>query len=80
MILLPQLISSLWDSCPISKVDSILTNLRGVKVFIKIDHHYAYLQLPLGATFWEVLTISSHLGLFQYDHLLFVIASVTAIL
>lgn len=51
---------------PLPKIDNIFANLNGGTNFPKIDLIQAYLQLPEDEACKELLTISTHNGLYRY--------------
>ena len=53
--------------------------MSGGKYFSKLDLQDAYLQLPLDTASKQYIAINTHCGLFQYNRLLFGIASAPAI-
>eukprot|EP00731_Ephydatia_muelleri_P024558 Em0016g829a len=67
------------ESYPLPRVDELLASLGKSKVFSKLDLSNAYLQLPVDDESKELLTISTHRGLYRYNRLLFGVASAPAI-
>eukprot|EP00731_Ephydatia_muelleri_P018868 Em0011g908a len=67
------------ESYPLSRVDELLASLGKSKVFSKLDLSNAYLQLPVDDESKELLTISTHRGLYRYNRLPFGVASAPAI-
>lgn len=67
------------DQYPLPKIDDIFANLNGGTHFSKIDLKQAYLQLPVDESCKELLTISTHKGLYRYNRMAFGIASAPAI-
>ena len=60
-------------------MDELFSQLAGGKYFSKLDMSNAYLQLPLEEDSKQFLTINTHKGLFQYNHLPFGVSSAPAI-
>ena len=56
---------------PLPLIDELLAAMSGGKYFSKLDLQNAYLQLPLDTASKQYLTINTHRGLFQYNHLPF---------
>ena len=67
------------ESYPLPRVDELLASLGKSKVFSKLDLSNAYLQLPVDDESKELLTISTHRGLYRYNRLPFGVASAPAI-
>ena len=67
------------ETYPLPVVDELFANLTGGKYFSKLDLSNAYLQLPLDDESKQLVTINTHKGLFQYNHLPFGVASAPAI-
>lgn len=59
------------EHIPIPRIDDIFANMAGWKVFCKIDLMGAYLQVEVSERSRELLTINTHIGLFQYTRLIF---------
>ena len=64
---------------PLPRIDDIFASLGGGKKFSKIDLRQAYLQMEMEEESKKLLTINTHKGLFQYNRLVFGVASVPAI-
>lgn len=64
---------------PLPKIDDIFANLENGGRYTKIDLKDAYLQLEVDEQSQELLTISTHKGLFRYKRLCFGISSAPAI-
>ena len=54
---------------PLPVLEDIFTTLNGDTCFAKLDLTEAYLQVEVSPTSWELLTINTHRGLFQYRRL-----------
>ncbi|XP_033729471.1 uncharacterized protein K02A2.6-like [Pecten maximus] len=67
------------DQYPLPKIEDIFASLAGGKQFTKLDLKQAYLQMEVKEEDRKFLTINTHLGLFQYQRLVFGIASAPAI-
>lgn len=59
------------EHIPIPRMDDIFANIVGWNVFCKIDLMGAYLQVEVSERSRELLTINTHIGLFQYTRLIF---------
>uniref|UniRef100_A0AC34QC54 Reverse transcriptase n=1 Tax=Panagrolaimus sp. JU765 TaxID=591449 RepID=A0AC34QC54_9BILA len=64
---------------PLPKIETLLHELQGGKVFSKLDLRDAFHQLPLDEHSKELTTITTHKGLFQSERLAFGVASAPAI-
>ena len=67
------------DHHPLPKIEDIFASLGKGKKFTKIDLKNAYLQMEVDEESQELLTISTHKGLYRYNRLMFGIASAPAI-
>jgi hypothetical protein len=67
------------DSYPLPRIEDVFATLGGGKTFTKLDLKQAYLQMEVEESSKKYLTINTHKGLFQYNRLLFGIASAPAI-
>ena len=67
------------DQYPLPLHEDLFATLRGGKVFSKLDLSQAYLQLQLDETSTKYTTISTHQGLYAYNHLPFGVASAPAV-
>ena len=67
------------DQYPLFRIEDIFANLTAGEKFTKIDLCQAYLQLKMEEESNKYLTVNSHKGLYQYNRLLFGIASAPAI-
>lgn len=64
---------------PLPRIDDIFASLAGGEKFSKIDLAQAYLQMEVEESDKKFLTINTHKGLFQYNRLVFCVASAPAI-
>jgi len=64
---------------PLHKVDDLFVSLSGGTKFSKLDLAHAYLQLCLEESSKSLVTINTHRGLFQYNHLPFGVSTASAI-
>ena len=60
------------------RIDAIFASLGGGQKFSKIDLRQAYLQMEMEEESKKFLTINTHKGLFQYNWLVFGVASAPA--
>lgn len=67
------------DCYPIPRVQDLLANLNGGKIFSKIDLSQAYQQLELDERSRKLVTISTHKGLFAYKRLCYGVSSAPGI-
>ncbi|XP_061164466.1 uncharacterized protein K02A2.6-like [Saccostrea echinata] len=67
------------DQYPLPKIEDIFASLAGGRQFTKLDLKNAYLQMMVREEDRHYLTINTHRGLFQYNRLVFGIASAPAI-
>ncbi|KAL4008501.1 hypothetical protein ACER0C_002353 [Sarotherodon galilaeus] len=67
------------DQYPLPRIEDILTAVAGGKHFSKIDLAQAYLQMEVEETSRKYLVINTHKGLYQYNRLVFGIASAPAV-
>lgn len=63
------------DRHPIPRVDDLFVALRGGKKFSKLDLSQAYQQIELEDKSKDLVTISTHKGLFRYNRLPYGVAS-----
>ena len=63
------------DQHPIPKPEDIFVSLAGGKLYTTLDLSQAYQQLMLDKESKELVTVSTHLGLFRYNRLPFGVAS-----
>ena len=59
--------------------EDLFTTFNGGTSYAKLNLAEAYLQVEVSTTSWELLTINTHRGLFQYWQLLFGVKTVLAI-
>ena len=64
---------------PLPRIEDIFARLAGGQRFSKIDLRQAYNQLEMEEDSKKYLTINTHMGLFQYNRLVFGITSAPAI-
>ncbi|CAG2213598.1 unnamed protein product [Mytilus edulis] len=67
------------DQYPLPRIDDIFASLSGGEKYSKIDLRQAYLQLEMKEESKKYLTINTHRGLYQYNRMLFGVASAPAI-
>lgn len=67
------------DSYPLPRIEDILASIGNAKLFTKLDLANAYQQLDLDEESKPFVTISTHLGLYRYNRLLFGVSSAPAI-
>lgn len=67
------------DQYPLPRVDDIFASLAGGQKFTKIDLRQAYLQFEVHPSSRKYLTINTHKGLYEYNRMVFGIASAPAI-
>ncbi|CAC5423249.1 Uncharacterized protein K02A2.6 [Mytilus coruscus] len=67
------------DQYPLPRIDDIFAPLSGGEKFSKIDLRQAYLQLEMNEESKKYLTLNTHRGLYQYNRMLFGVASAPAI-
>ncbi|XP_026065967.1 uncharacterized protein K02A2.6-like [Carassius auratus] len=64
---------------PLPRIEDIFASLSGGEHFSKIDLAQAYLQMEMDEKSKKFLTINTHKGLYQYNRLVFGIASAPAL-
>ncbi|XP_062541905.1 uncharacterized protein K02A2.6-like [Armigeres subalbatus] len=69
----------LVDRHPLPTVDELFASLAGGQKFSKIDLVQAYLQLEVAPDDREILTLSTHRGLYRPNRLMYGVASAPAI-
>lgn len=62
------------DQFPLPRIEALFSKLQGGIIFSKIDLSQAYAQICLDENSKELVTISTHKGLFQYQRLPYGIA------
>ena len=67
------------EKYPLPRIEDIFAKLSGGQKFSKIDLRQAYHQLEMEEDSKKYLTINTHMGLFQYNRLVFDITSAPAI-
>jgi len=67
------------EQYPLPRIEAIFAKLSGGQKFSKIDLRQAYHQLDMEEDSKEYLTINTHMGLFQYNRMVFGITSAPAI-
>ena len=67
------------EQYPLPRIEDIFANLSGGKHFSKLDLRQAYHQMEVTEESKKYLTINTHKGLFQYNHLVFGVTSSPAI-
>ena len=72
----PQLVV---DQYPLPKPEDLFTVLGGGQKFSKLDFSHAYQQVLLDPESKEIVTISTHKGLYRYNRLPFGVASAPAV-
>jgi len=67
------------DEHPLPTMEELFASMSGGTIFSKIDLKQAYLQLPVAESDKEILTLSTHKGLFRCNRLMYGVASAPAI-
>lgn len=67
------------DQYPLPRVDDIFASLAGGQKFTKLDLRQAYLQFEVHPSSRKFLTINTHKGLYEYNRMVFGVASAPAI-
>ena len=67
------------DQYPLPTVEDILATLARGKKFSKLDVHQAYLQIEMEEDSKNYRTINTYQGLYQYNRLVFGVASAPAV-
>lgn len=67
------------DEHPLPTIEELFMSMSGGTIFSKIDLKQAYLQLPVAESDREILTLSTHKGLFRCNRLIYGVASAPAI-
>ncbi|XP_055615014.1 uncharacterized protein K02A2.6-like [Toxorhynchites rutilus septentrionalis] len=69
----------LVDEHPLPTIDELFSNMAGGQKFTKLDLAQAYLQMEVREQDREILTLNTHLGLYQPSRLMYGVASAPAI-
>ncbi|XP_055615373.1 uncharacterized protein K02A2.6-like [Toxorhynchites rutilus septentrionalis] len=69
----------LVDEHPLPTIDELFANMAGGEKFSKLDLAQAYLQMVVRQEDQPILTLNTHLGLFQPTRLMYAVASAPAI-
>ena len=72
-------INPVLEMDPLPKIEDTFANLSPGRTFSKIDLSEAYLQMEVSDDSKELLTINTHKGLFQYNRLVYFVASAPSI-
>ncbi|KMQ93024.1 hypothetical protein RF55_6914 [Lasius niger] len=67
------------DKHPLPTIDELFTAISGGVIFSKIDLRQAYLQMRVRSEDRDVLTLSTHRGLYRVNRMMYGIASAPAI-
>ncbi|XP_058817662.1 uncharacterized protein K02A2.6-like [Topomyia yanbarensis] len=67
------------DEHPLPTIDELFANMAGGQKFSKLDLAQAYLQMKVRPEDCEILTLNTHLGLYQPSRLMYDVASAPAI-
>jgi len=67
------------DEHPLPTMEELFASMSGGTIFSKIDLKQAYLQLSVAEADREILTLSTHKGLFRCNRLMYGVASAPAI-
>lgn len=67
------------DEHPLPTINQLFASMSGGTIFSKIDLKQAYLQLSVAKEDREILTLSTHKGLFRCHRLMYGVASAPAI-
>ena len=67
------------DQHPLPKPSDLFATLAGGKVFSKLNLTHAYHQMEVEEKFQDLLKITTHKGLYRYQHLPFGISSAPAL-
>ena len=67
------------DQYPLPRIEEIFANLSGGQRFSKIDLSNAYLQMEVSEGSKKYLTVNTHKGLYQYERLVYGVASAPAL-
>lgn len=66
------------DQYPFQRIEELFAKLQGGKKITKLDLSQAYQQVEVDSKSQELLTITTHKGLFQYTRLPFGVVSAPA--
>ena len=55
---------------PFPRIDDIFAGLQNGKTFSQLDLPHAYMQIPISKESRELLTITTHMGLYQYTKMM----------
>lgn len=66
------------DQLPLPRIEELFARLHGCTVFSKIDLSQAYSQVCLDDSSKQLVTITTHKGLFSYERFPFGVASAPA--
>ncbi|XP_055585220.1 uncharacterized protein K02A2.6-like [Uranotaenia lowii] len=69
----------LIDEHPLPTIDELFSNMAGGRKFSKLDLAQAYLQMEVREEDRELLTLNTHLGLYQPTRLMYGVSSAPAI-
>ncbi|XP_059621313.1 uncharacterized protein K02A2.6-like [Phlebotomus argentipes] len=67
------------DQHPLPTIDELFADMAGGEKFTKLDLSQAYLQLEVRESDRELLTLSTHLGLYEPTRLMYGVASAVAV-
>jgi len=67
------------DKYPLPNIEDVIARIGPAKIFSAIDLSQAYLQIPISEQTKEILTINTHIGLYQYNCLPYGISSAPSI-
>ena len=67
------------DHYPLPTPEDLFATVSGAKSFSKLDLSHAYQQVELEPESRKLVTVSTHRGLYQYNRLLFGVASAPGI-
>ena len=67
------------DQYPLPRIEDILASLAEGEKYTTLDLHQAYLHMEMSDESKKYLTINTHKGLYQFNRLVFGLASAPAI-
>lgn len=67
------------DQYPLPRIEDILSSLSEGEKFTKLDLRQAYLHMKMSEESRKYLTVNTHKGLYQFNRLVFGVASAPAI-